>query len=121
MHGVAIHWFRNDLRLADNHGIEAGCNTKQMADRVDALIGINMLVQRSRVTIGFLLFEEVTDNAAARPAISHRGNHFNAIAGRQNHAFKDCRIRPQPSQPFTDIGMFECYAFAHFDGSATMI
>src|SRR5207248_337430 len=83
--GVGRFELSEDLRLADDHRVEAGGYAEDMADGVLASIAVDVLLQPG--ALGVLHGgEELFDAGLRVGAVLRNDGDFDAIAGGENHA-----------------------------------
>src|SRR5689334_20347564 len=86
---IVLFQLSENLRLADDHGIQARRYPEQMAHGITGAIFIDMLIQRGGMALGLLRREKRRNFAQSRVLIRSSRNDLDAIAGRQNNAFKN--------------------------------
>src|SRR5437764_1103114 len=110
-----LHLSQN-LRLADNHRVQACCYTKQVADD----IAVGVLVQIV-ADCGHIREQVFTEKAAQVGAIIGAGDKFYAVACREDDAFGYAVRFEQPSSCFFETPLRYRKPLAHFDRSGLVI
>ena len=118
---VVLFELTQNLRLADDHRIEARRDAKQMAHRIVPPVNVDVIIERFRKPMRSLVVEKSADVVRSGLAITRSRNHLDAITSRQDDAFIDGGILAQAGQCAAYVGALECDAFAHFDGRAAMV
>jgi hypothetical protein len=110
-----------NLRFANHHGIKARRNTEEMADRIAAFIGVNMLFERSGYAVDFVIAQKPLYISASGLTVRCGRDNFYAIAGGKNDALLNGWVGAQLNECIFDVGVFESQAFSDFDGRAAMV
>ena len=113
---VRVLQLTQDLRLAEDHGIESRGDTEGVFDRPLFLVNVQT---RSQVEIiAVMPFEPIRKLRAARRA---RPVHFGAIAGGQDHHLRHPRFLAQRAQSGAQSLLAERHFFAQRDRCSLVI
>src|SRR5262249_43767533 len=103
-----------DLRLTDDHRVEAGRDTEQMPDRLAVAMRVHALAELL-VAHAVGLGDERRQRGRYGVAVAAAGDDLDTIAGGDDHALLHARLGDEPTQRGLETAVLEGDPFSHLD------
>src|SRR5438270_12879096 len=100
-----------DLRLANDHGVQAGGYAENMAHDIVSAVLVEMLTKPR-----YIGQEIVANKTMQIGAALGRDSEFHAVASREHDAFLNSGILQQSAGSFLQAPLWNCQPFTHLDG-----
>src|SRR5437763_902376 len=105
-----------DLRLANDHGVEASGHAENVAHDIVSAVLVEMLTKRRYISQEIVANETMQIGAALG-----RDGEFHAVASREHDAFRNSGILQQSPGSFLKAPLWNCQPFTHLDGSGLVV